>query len=36
MKVKKIASIAEIISAVAIVVSLLYAGYEVRQNTAAV
>ncbi len=36
MKIKKIASIAEIISAVAVVVSLLYVGYEVRQNTAAV
>ena len=36
MKIKKAAAIAEIISAVAVIVSLLYVGYEVRQNTAAV
>lgn len=36
VKIKKIASIAEIVSAVAVVISLLYVGYEVRQNTAAV
>jgi hypothetical protein len=36
MKIKKVAAIAEIISAVAVIVSLLYVGYEVRQNTAAV
>jgi hypothetical protein len=36
VKIKKIASIAEIVSAIAVVVSLLYVGYEVRQNTAAV
>ena len=36
MKIKKIASIAEIVSAIAVIISLLYLGYEVRQNTAAV
>jgi hypothetical protein len=36
MKIKKVAAIAEIISAVAVLTSLLYVGYEVRQNTAAV
>lgn len=36
MKIKKVASIAEIVSAVAVIVSLLYVGYEVRQNTAVV
>ncbi len=36
MKIKKAAAIAEIVSAVAVIVSLLYVGYEVRQNTAAV
>ncbi len=36
MKIKKAAAIAEIISAIAVVISLLYVGYEVRQNTAAV
>ena len=36
MKIKKVASIAEIVSAIAVIVSLLYLGYEVRQNTAAV
>jgi hypothetical protein len=36
MKIKKIASIAEFVSAAAIIISLLYVGYEVRQNTAAV
>ena len=36
MKIKKITSIAEIISAAAVIVSLLYVGYQVRQNTAAV
>ena len=36
MKIKKAAAIAEVVSAIAVVISLLYVGYEVRQNTAAV
>lgn len=36
MKIKKVAAIAEIVSAVAVVISLIYVGYELRQNTAAV
>lgn len=36
MKLDKVASIAEIVSAIAVVVSLLYVGYEVRRNTTAV
>lgn len=36
MKIKKVASIAEIVSAVAVVISILYVGYEVSQNTVAV
>ena len=36
MKVKKAAAIAEVVSAVAVVISLLYVAYEVRQNTSAV
>ena len=35
-KIQKTASIAEIISAAAVVISLLYVGYELRQNTVAV
>jgi len=36
MKIKKAAAIAEIVSAIAVIVTLLYVGYEIRQNTAAV
>lgn len=36
MKIKKAAAIAEIVSAIAVVISLIYVGYELRQNTAAV
>ena len=36
MKIKKAAAIAEVVSAVVVVISLLYVAYEVRQNTAAV
>ncbi len=36
MKIKKVAAIAEVVSAVAVVISLIYVGYELRQNTAAV
>lgn len=36
MKIKKVAAIAEIVSAIAVVISLIYVAYELRQNTAAV
>lgn len=36
MRIEKLASVAEIVSALAVVVSLLYVGWEVRQNTTAV
>ena len=36
MKIKKAAVMAEIVSAIAVVVSLPYVGHEVQQNTAAV
>ena len=34
-RVSKISEVAQIVSAVAVVVSLIYVGYEIRQNTAA-
>ena len=33
MKIENMASIAEIVSAIAVVLSLLYVGYEIRQGT---
>ena len=35
-RLERITSIAEIVSAVAVIISLVYLGYEVRQNTVAV